>query len=320
MSEAQWWHPVAAGAALGQRPVAARLLDVDLAVWRDDSGAVSAFDDRCPHRGARLSLGHVRDGRLQCAYHGWCFDHDGHCVHVPALPAFTPPASCVARSRPAREALGLVWVRLSADTEAIDVGPALADLPARVIVCGPFDAATSAPRVVENFLDMSHFGFVHEGLLGDRSHFEVPDHVVGHTADGRPVVEHYRAWQPQASAGATEGGWIDYRYELLGPYAALLRKRGPGGSVDEAYALWVCPASPETSRVWFTLFTGDTETPASDLQRFQAAIFEQDRPIIESQRPKCLPIGGGEAMSAADRLSAAYRRYLHAQSISFGVC
>lgn len=41
-------------------------------------------------------------------------------------------------------------------------------LPPRRVLSGPFDVATSAPRVVENFLDTAHFGFVHEGFLGSR--------------------------------------------------------------------------------------------------------------------------------------------------------
>jgi hypothetical protein len=50
------------------------------------------------------------------------------------------------------------------------------------------------------------------------------------------------------------------------------------------------------------------------------AIFAQDQPVLESQQPKALPLSGGEAMGAADRLSAAYRRYLKAQGIGFGTC
>jgi len=72
--------------------------------------------------------------------------------------------------------------------------------------------------------------------------------------------------------------------------------------------------------VWFLQFTSDTATPDAALQQFQDTIFGQDRPVLESQRPRCLPLAGGEVHSAADRLSAAYRRWLQAQRIDFGVC
>ena len=55
------------------------------------------------------------------------------------------------------------------------------------------------------------------------------------------------------------------------------------------------------------------------LRRFQHAIFRQDQPILESQRPKRLPLSGGEVHGAADRGSVAYRRYLAQAGVTFGV-
>jgi phenylpropionate dioxygenase-like ring-hydroxylating dioxygenase large terminal subunit len=173
---------------------------------------------------------------------------------------------------------------------------------------------------VENFLDMSHFAFVHEGSLGDRGHAEVPQHDVQLDDAGRPGVASYRAWQPLSSAVAAGGAWIAYRYQVLSPYAAVLEKKPQGGALREVYALWVCPLSNDASRAWFTLHTSDAQRSDGELRAFQDAIFAQDRPIIESQQPKCLPLAGAEVHSAADRLSAAYRRYLTEQGITFGVC
>jgi phenylpropionate dioxygenase-like ring-hydroxylating dioxygenase large terminal subunit len=274
--------------------------------------------DRCPHRGARLSLGRLAQGRLQCPYHGWQFDSSGACALVPATPGFTPPASSAVECFPVRQAHGLLWCDLSG--QAGHALPDLSHLPPRRLVYGPFDVATSAPRAVENFLDTSHFAFVHEGWLGDAAHPEVPPHEVTHTADGRPVIEHYRAWQPRASATATDGAWVDYRYEVLNPFAALLTKRGETGGPQDSYVIWACPVTAESCRLWFAQYTTDTETPDETLRDFQVAIFAQDQPVLESQQPKALPLSGGEAMGAADRLSAAYRRYLRGCGIGFGTC
>jgi phenylpropionate dioxygenase-like ring-hydroxylating dioxygenase large terminal subunit len=326
MMEQAWWHPVAAVHELGAAPMAVTLLGAELVLWRDGGGAVHAFDDRCPHRGTKLSLGRVQtvgsESRLECAYHGWQFGRDGRCVHIPAVPAFEPAATHAACAHAVREALGLWWVRLaSTATDAPAESPALARLPARQVVCGPYDVATSAPRLVENFLDTSHFGFVHEGWLGDRAHTEVPAYEVVTGHEGAPVVPLYRAWQPQASALARGGAWVEYRYEVLSPYCALLVKQaGAGDAPQEAYALWVCPVEPERSRVWFTLFTSDASQSDESLRAFQDRIFLQDRPILEAQRPRCLPLTGGEVHSAADRMSTAYRRYLRDKNIRFGVC
>ena len=318
MREPAWWWPVALDSDGANGPQPLQLLGQPLVLWRTAQGAPVLLADRCPHRGARLSLGRVTQSRLQCPYHGWQFDALGACAAVPATPGFTPPASSAVARFGVQQAHGLLWCDLSG--QALHPPPDLAHLPSRRLVYGAFDVATSAPRAVENFLDTSHFAFVHEGWLGDAAHPEVPPYEVTHTEDGRPVIEHYRAWQPRASASATEGAWVDYRYEVLNPYAALLTKRGEAGGPQDSYVIWACPLTPESCRLWFAQYTTDTETPAETLRDFQVAIFAQDQPVLESQQPKALPLSGGEAMGAADRLSAAYRRYLRLKEIGFGTC
>ena len=69
-------------------------------------------------------------------------------------------------------------VRLQAGASEVPPFPAWQDAALRKTLCGPYDVATSAPRIVENFLDMAHFGFVHEGWLGAREHPAIPDYRV----------------------------------------------------------------------------------------------------------------------------------------------
>ena len=59
MIERQLWHPVALADDVASTPVAVRLLGENLVLWRDDAKVVHAWPDRCPHRGAQLSLGRV---------------------------------------------------------------------------------------------------------------------------------------------------------------------------------------------------------------------------------------------------------------------
>jgi phenylpropionate dioxygenase-like ring-hydroxylating dioxygenase large terminal subunit len=311
-----WWHPVAGRDEVGDAPKAVRLLGQDLVLWHGAEG-LAVFDDRCPHRGAALSLGRVVGEQLQCAYHGWCFDGAGACRSIPAVPGFVPPAGHRAATWQVAEAHGLVWV---ARAPARPAPPAIDGVPARRVVCGPYTVETSAPRLVENFLDTSHFAFVHAGWLGDAGHPEVPPYAVEAMPDGRPVIPSYRAWQPRASAASTTGAWVTYRYEVLGPYAALLLKQPEGDAPADAYAALVCPLDEERCKAWFLQFTTDAATPDAELQRFQDTIFGQDKQVLESQRPRRLPVSGGELHSAADRLSSAFRRWLQAEGITFGVC
>ncbi len=321
MIEHEWWHPVADVVELGAAPLAVTLLGEDLVLWRDAQGTARAFADRCPHRGTRLSLGRVCEGRLQCAYHGWQFAPDGACHHIPALPQFTPPQSHAARVYAVCEANDLLWVRLAATGHPAppqfepEANPGL-----RKLLVGPYDVATSAPRIVENFLDMAHFGFVHEGVLGDLAHPEVPAYDVQTSASGVRATR-CMAWQPRSHSAAEEGAWVEYEYVIAAPYTAVLSKAAalPGAQRD-TIALFVCPIEPERSRVWFRLALIDFESSDAQLRAFQDLIFKQDQPVLESQTPKRLPVSGGEVHSAADRLSTAYRRWLAELKIVFGVC
>ena len=326
---AGWWPVASADALRDGQPQAVTLFDEPLVLWRDGAGRAVLQRDRCPHRGARLSLGRVcDDGTLQCPYHGWRFDGAGACVSVPALPAFRPTAAMSVVTLPLREAHGLLWTT-TGDVGSARLAELPAGLPARRLILGPFDVATSAPRAVENFLDTAHFATVHAGWLGDAAHPEVPHHDVTHTADGRPVVERYRAWQPRATASADTGGWVVYRYEVLSPYAAMLTKQadadgaGPGAGVQDSYTIWACPTSDESCRLWFAQYTTDVNSTDDALMDFQSTIFSQDQPVLESQRPRRLPVSDAaprELSTAADRLSMAYRRYLREAGVRVGVC
>lgn len=325
MIETTLWHPVALAHAVEQAPLAVQLLQHALVLWRDGEGRVQAFTDRCPHRGARLSLGRVHGGRIECPYHGWQFESGGRCVHVPALPQFTPPATHCATRHGVVEAYGLVWVQIDAGDAALPAFEAEGDERLRKVHCGPYDVATSAPRIIENFLDMAHFGFVHDGWLGTRAATAIDDYRVDPTPTGLRATG-CKAWQPQSNLHSTAPAQVEYTYEVTAPYTAVLTKVPEAGTTAlagwrESIALFVCPVTPETSRVWFRLAVADFESPDEKLQAFQHTIFTQDQPVLESQVPQRLPLDlRAELHTAADKASSAYRRFLRTGGITFGVC
>jgi phenylpropionate dioxygenase-like ring-hydroxylating dioxygenase large terminal subunit len=48
-------------------------------------------------------------------------------------------------------------------------------------------------------------------------------------------------------------------------------------------------------------------------------IFAQDKPILENQQPKRLPLDSGEELSViGDKTSVMYRRWLQEQGVSYG--
>ena len=324
--EARMWHPVAQSTALQAAPLGVQLLGQSVVLWRDDAGTAHAWADQCPHRGAKLSLGQVCAGHLECPYHGWQFAADGACVKVPALPGFVPPAGHAARVFGIEEHYGLLWVQLEVDpTRTVPPFAAASDVGLRKVLCGPYDVATSAPRIVENFLDMAHFGFVHEGWLGMREATAIDDYTVEPTPTGLRATQ-CKAWQPQSNVHSTAPAQVEYTYEVVAAYTANLIKVPDAASVAlqgfrESIALFISPLTPTSSRVWFRLAMADFESPDAKLQDFQHTIFMQDKPVLESQTPQCLPLDvRAEVHTAADKASSAYRRFLKQERITFGVC
>ncbi len=324
------WHPVAMGHVVGSQPLAVTLLGEELVLWRDGAGAAQAWLDQCPHRGAKFSMGRVEDGQIECPYHGWRFEGGGQCTRIPATPQFTPGPRYHAQTFEVQEAYGMVWVRLEAPQgqalpiHALPVFAAEAEARLRKTTSGPYFVKASAPRIIENFLDMAHFGYVHEGWLGSRAHTVIEPYEVKPTATGVRATGCF-AWQPQSSIHAQGGAQVEYTYEVSAPYMAVLTKQPEPGSTAieglwESIAMFVCPIGEESSMAWTRMAMNDFSSPDARLINFQDHIFSQDQPILESQRPKRLPLAPhAEAHGSADRMSTAYRRYLKESGITWGV-
>lgn len=320
------WHPVAAGARLETGMLApVRLLDRELVVWRGRDGHVHAWQDRCPHRGTRLSIGRIEADELICAYHGWRFAGSGRCIHFPALPDLKPPANACAHTYHAEERFGLIWVCIGEPRRAILPFPEYDDANLRKVLCGPYEVATSGPRIVENFLDMAHFPFVHSGILGEEPRNEVCDYRVGPFDDGAGDIGILATecffWQPRANSLAHSGTNVEYTYRVVRPLTAILNKIPERQSgFREAISLHVQPVAEESSVVWIVLALTNFEQSEDELRGFQDTIFLQDKPIVENQVPKRLPLEqGAELQIRSDRMSLAYRNYLRGQGLQYGV-
>lgn len=166
-----WYIAVEAPALSGV--VKARILGVDLVLFRDAEGLPHALIDRCPHRGVPLSFGRVHGGALQCGYHGWKFDGRGAVVEVPGLATENLPGRCVT-SYPVREQQGFIWVWMAPEVEPTNepFHFRLAEAPGYLTVRKRLTAPASLLAVAENALDVPHTAFLHGGLFrsdGDRN-------------------------------------------------------------------------------------------------------------------------------------------------------
>jgi len=312
------WHPVMWADELGDRPVATLLLDEPLAIVRLD-GEVRAFRDLCVHRGTALSLGWVENGSsLVCAYHGWTYDPDGVCTRIPASHGTNIPNKARITPYRAAEHAGLIWVCLDDREPAMPLPafPEWADDAYRKIKIPSYDWHCSAARRVENFVDFSHFAWVHEGILGDRSKPEIPDHDVVRDATTLVFELGIEETASPLKGDADEADRIQRtpsRYTISMPFSVHLDQPLPD---DRHFVLFVasCPLSAKETRN-FAWNARNYELEASEDQGFvdfQQVILDQDRVVVESQRPEELPIDLSEELhiKGVDRVSIDYRRWL----------
>ncbi|KAG9147948.1 hypothetical protein Leryth_003538 [Lithospermum erythrorhizon] len=98
-------------------PLGLTVFDKQLVLYRDGNGEIRCYQDRCPHRLAKLSEGQLIDGRLECLYHGWQFEGDGKCVKIPQLTADAKiPKSACLTTYEVKDSQGVLWVWMSHKT------------------------------------------------------------------------------------------------------------------------------------------------------------------------------------------------------------
>ncbi len=320
------WHPVAYADALASEPLRVWLLGEPAVLWRDSRGKPHALNDVCIHRGTALSLGRVIDDQLMCPYHGWRYGSDGRCRAIPQLADETrvPGKARVAAYR-CQPRYGLLWVALDEPRWPL---PEVSELENpeqwQVVPCGPYTWKSDASRQIENFTDFGHFPWVHPGLLGDPSRPVVPRHTV--ETDGH--ILHYEIVRPEAPNSdqfpvfANEQASVPERrsrYQLHLPYTIVLRL-GWGGERGMVYFFASQPVGDEACTGYLMIGRNyDRDQPVTVLKEFEDTIFEQDRRMVESQRPWKVPFDlAAEMHLKFDAVAVAYRRAMRSQGLAVG--
>ncbi|WP_137130832.1 Rieske (2Fe-2S) protein [Rhizobium sp. FY34] len=133
MSSEAAWVPVALSASIEPGTSAGAVVEgAELVVWRDAKGVAHVWEDRCPHRGMRMSFGFVRGDHIACLYHGWSYDTAGQCRHIPAHPDLDVPKTIKIATYAVEEAGGVIWTRLATAAQAADPLPTMGtNLPVR---------------------------------------------------------------------------------------------------------------------------------------------------------------------------------------------
>ena len=163
------FHPVARSADLVDGHIYhGRLLGQELAVWRDGEGRPNAWENRCPHRGMRLTVGMHLGSGVRCLYHGLRYaSGSGRCTAIPSLGDRELPRQlniCV-KTFAVREKYGLVWASLaeSASEPVIAALDGVQHTTLRSVVIG-----VAAENVMDALANSQHHGTVVPAEAGTR--------------------------------------------------------------------------------------------------------------------------------------------------------
>lgn len=299
-------------------PTRVELLGEGVVVVRSSNG-LSAFADRCAHRNARLSDGRIVDGCLECPYHGWRFDTNGRCTHVPALGAgaTVPPSAHLSGYR-MQERYGLVWVAV--DDPVCDL-PDIAewhDPTLRTIWLPPVVINAAAGQFVDNFLDFGHFPFVHAGTFGAGEDEHIGDYEVRRRDDGWGFIVEYPHMihnneDPLVKTG--EHPLVQPRnmiYTYSAPFAIVLRLELPITGMLNVLFTALQPMTETTTRVYTAMLRNDCETDdkARHAIDYELDIMAEDLAVIEHLWDKAIPFDTGQAHTRADRNTVEFRRIM----------
>lgn len=225
------------------------------------------------------------------------------------------------RMLPVRERYGLAWTTIGTpEHEVVDI-PEADEPDRRLVPCGSVAVRASGLRIVENFLDMAHFPYVHTDILGAEPHTE----VLHYTTEIRRNIDEVWAtncqfFQPKAAMSAKNGIMTQYIYRVATPFVTLLYKTCPSfANRWDVICLFVQPLEPDYCRAHPVMFILDDDASLASLVQFQQLIFLQDRIILENQRPRLLPLEPrAEIPTRADASSIAYRRWLKEKGLKYG--
>ena len=292
------------------------IFDQEIIIWRKNK-KIMAWENLCIHRGSRLSLGSIENGILKCAYHGWEYDESAQCTKIPSQTDIRIPKKACVKNYKVIEKMGLLWINISENkNKFIDIKE-FEDNNFKYAASGPYFMNASAPRIMENFLDVAHFPFVHENQLGVKEKAFINDYEVKTTENGIDATN-VKVFQPNPD-GTNTPGEVIYDYHVHSPFFASF---GKNVSKEGRFVLafYVTPISESKSMIYSLTLMNFGELNEKAIREYQDFITAQDIPIVESQRPELLPMDlQAELSIRSDKISIAYRRYLKKMNVSFGV-
>ena len=300
------WTPVALASELrAGRPLPIQVAGTPIVLFRDKQGRAAALVDRCPHRGVALSLGSVKEGTIECPFHGWRLEGSGQVCHVPWNPDARLPV-LRGTALPVRELAQQLWI-YTAPVEEPPSEPQVSEALLRddVRISGfAVEWSTHWTRAMENMLDWPHLPFVHKRTIGKS--------MIARSGGHMEVLWEERPWGAHTHIqidGAAEPGALDFRWpNQMNLHIPIPNRR--------LVMLVACvPVDGRRTRMLMTMARDFARSPIFDwfFHRTNAKIANEDKAILESSFPVCVPPAAEEKSVRTDAPTLHFRKRYFAE-------
>ncbi len=292
------WYVAALSEEMTEALMSRTILDNPILLYRQENGECAALLDLCPHRFVPLSMGIIKDGNVQCPYHGLEFDGAGRCVLNPHGNG-ARPASLNVRAFPLVERDGLLWLWPGdpklADPASIPDYSVRVD-PKRKTVGGWCKVDCNYRLLIDNLMDLGHFQYVHRSNAENDAFHKVQRKVIAANGtvqnlmmfpDGSPTVFVKKFMDP---GNQNIDSWNDITWH---PISSMLNFVGFGitgvakeQSLNTFGTHIVTPESETTTHYFFgasrNFALADESVDAAYRGWQKQALMMEDKPITEA--------------------------------------
>ena len=318
MIKNQWYVVLESIEVKKGKPLGVTRMGEKLVFWRQADGQVVCMRDQCPHLGAALHQGQVKNGQLACPFHGFEFDSSGECRYLPAFGQNGKiPRAIKTFVYPAHEAHGYIWIYWSDHSETMPALPRFFDSfkqPGLSYISFQQHWPTHYSRMCENQLDMMHLPFVHATTIGRGNHVVVDGPYVRLEEDLLNVWVYNRnddgtpARRAEDMPEPTQHPSLEFRFPNLWHNWI---------SEEVHIAVAFVPVDEENSIFYGRFYQGFMQIPllreaANLMGKYSSLVIaNQDYRVVINQRPQRTDLKMGEKITQSDRAILTYREHRH---------
>lgn len=306
-----YWYAIIESNHIRHKPVGIKRMGIDLVLWRDAKSKVICMVNRCPHRGAALNLGRVKDNCIECPYHGFQYNTEGKCTLIPCNGKNARiPGGFEVKTFSVREDRGFIWIWWGEERSQLPELPRLEQLPDNLDNTAEASQIwdVNYARIMENNFDFHHLPFVHRsvtpgvGTLIDPYHVEVEGDVISTWGQLR---------QDNGKSAEESPGWF-FKITVIFPQLTSIEL-----SPKLRLLVVVTPIDEDNSWVAIRYYQDYVRVPLLGrlvawlilMVEFKIFQEQQDLPVLRSLQPKKAELRSNKLV-AADAGSVQYLKRL----------